>query len=147
MEPEHSPSKFPEPWRPGIVYFEASVRPSCYRLVNTTTRKQIHSRWETVRTNQTHRAPSWTASTVTKGWSRRNHPTQLQTHADLKRHNGTDPTRMRAISTTWSANASRARSVPMGATVTTHRRGDGHQAKPNVRRTLQTDRTLMTLPQ
>ncbi len=36
MEPEYIPSKFPDPWRPGVVYFEASVRPSCYCLADTT---------------------------------------------------------------------------------------------------------------
>ena len=30
------PSEFPDPWRPGAVYCEASMRPSCRHLADTT---------------------------------------------------------------------------------------------------------------
>ncbi len=36
MEPEYVPSEFPDPWRPGAVYCEASMRPSCRRLADAT---------------------------------------------------------------------------------------------------------------
>ncbi len=40
MEPDYIPS---EPRCPGVLYFEASVRPSCYQLANAP-----HALWETV---------------------------------------------------------------------------------------------------
>ncbi len=36
MEPEYVPSELPEPRCPGIVYYEASLRPSCYQLADAT---------------------------------------------------------------------------------------------------------------
>ncbi len=36
MEPEYVPSEFPDPWRPGAVYCEASMRSSCRRLADAT---------------------------------------------------------------------------------------------------------------
>ncbi len=36
MEPEYVPSESPDLQRPGVVYFEASLRPSCYRLADAT---------------------------------------------------------------------------------------------------------------
>ncbi len=36
MEPEYVPSEFLDPWRPGAVYCEASMRPSCRRLADAT---------------------------------------------------------------------------------------------------------------
>ncbi len=36
MEPEYVPSESPDPQRPGVVYFEASLTPSCYRLADAT---------------------------------------------------------------------------------------------------------------
>ncbi len=61
-----------------------------------TVQKRIRAGRETARTNQTRQVHSWTASTDTNKWSQRNHPTQLQIHTNLKRHNGADPTQMRS---------------------------------------------------
>ncbi len=36
MEPEYVPSEFSDSQHPGVVYFEASLRPSCYRLADAT---------------------------------------------------------------------------------------------------------------
>ncbi len=36
MEPEYVPSELPDPWHPGAVYFEASMRPSCFHLADAT---------------------------------------------------------------------------------------------------------------
>ena len=36
MEPEYVPSEFPDPQRPDVVYFKASLRPSCYQLADAT---------------------------------------------------------------------------------------------------------------
>ncbi len=36
MEPEYVPSEFPDPWCPGAVYCEASMRPSCRHLADAT---------------------------------------------------------------------------------------------------------------
>ncbi len=36
MEPEYASSEFPHPWRPGAIYCEASMRPSCLCLADTT---------------------------------------------------------------------------------------------------------------
>ena len=111
-----------------------------------TVQKRIRAGRETARTNQTRQVHSWTASTDTNKWSQRNHPTQLQIHTNLKRHNGADPTQMRTISTTWSADASWARGVPMDTMVTTHCRGNRRQVTLNKKRTPQTDWTSTTLP-
>ncbi len=102
--------------------------------------RRIHAGREMAR-NQTHRAPSWTTLTATRGWSQMNHPTKRRTHTDLRRRDGADPTRMRATSTTWSADASRARDVRTGATGTTHHEDDGHRVRLNERRTPRMDST------
>ncbi len=36
MEPEYVPSGLPDLRHPGVVYYEASVRPSCYQLADAT---------------------------------------------------------------------------------------------------------------
>ncbi len=41
MEPEYIPCEFPDPWCPGAVYCEASLRPSCRRLADATYSNQI----------------------------------------------------------------------------------------------------------